>query len=121
MDNPKLIRAAVEALTSALERWQTACIDAKGNPNVEFLAQFELNLDAILKRNPTDCPCTLADEPCNPRCPCVMPHSSHACHCCARHGSLEQRKARANWIVKTLSDARLRALLTAADRAGMGK
>jgi len=34
---------------------------------------------------------------------------------------LEQRKARANWIVKTLSDARLRALLTAADRAGMGK
>lgn len=52
------------------------------------------------KRYPADaCPCEIADEPCHPQCACVHPWSSRGCLCCARHGSDEQRKAKAERIV----------------------
>lgn len=107
MSNQKLISQAVEALKVALDGWKTACIDATGNPNIEFLAQFEINLASILEKDPPVevCPCTLADEPCHPHCSCVKPHMSRGCVCCARYGSPEQRQARAQWIVDTLREA----------------
>lgn len=50
------------------------------------------------------CPCTIADEPCMNGCTCVSPHRSNGCLCCAKYGSDEQRKDKANWIVKSLKE-----------------
>lgn len=53
-----------------------------------------------------ECPCLIADEPCRPGgCTCVKPHSSRGCICCARYGSLKQRKAMANMIVAACREA----------------
>lgn len=54
------------------------------------------------------CPCTLADEPCHPRCTCIMPVSSSGCLCCASYGSEWQRQSAANKIVNVLSPNRSR-------------
>ncbi len=55
-DDPKearmLIGHAVEALCEALDGWKTACINQKDEPNIEFLAQFEINFAAKLKKMP---------------------------------------------------------------------
>lgn len=47
------------------------------------------------------CPCTIAPEPCMPRCTCVMPGSSSGCLCCARYGSEEQVLRKAEALVAT--------------------
>lgn len=49
--------------------------------------------------NNYQCPCTIADKPCNEYCYCIKLHSSRGCKCCARYGSEEQQKLKANLIV----------------------
>ena len=48
----------------------------------------------------TKCPCTIADEPCQPHCTCIHGSSSYGCLCCATYGGEEQRKAAANRLVQ---------------------
>jgi hypothetical protein len=50
------------------------------------------------------CPCLIADEPCQKNCSCIKPYMSHGCLCCARYGSNEQKKEKANLIVKQMRE-----------------
>lgn len=43
------------------------------------------------------CPCTLT-TPCHDRCACVLPLSSSGCRRCCSYGSIEQRRAKAEWL-----------------------
>lgn len=63
------------------------------------------------------CPCVYT-KPCDPRCTCVHPRSSHGCARCCKYGSVEQRITRAQKLAAAIdavaryaSDARK--LLTA--------
>lgn len=51
------------------------------------------------------CPCLYLDEPCMPRCTCIIGGSSAGCLYCCTYGSLEQRKEAAKRIAKKLSSS----------------
>lgn len=57
------------------------------------------------KPTPDGCPCLII-EPCHPQCSCAKPFHSAGCSRCAKHGSLEQRKAKAESIAAALDGAR---------------
>jgi len=52
----------------------------------------------------TGCPCEIADTPCNEGCTCRNPFSSYGCQCCAKYGSMEQRKEKAEHLIKKIKE-----------------
>jgi len=57
-------------------------------------------LQSISEIGSQECPCKIADTPCQSNCTCVQGCSSAGCMCCATYGSEEQRKHAANRLVK---------------------
>lgn len=47
----EIILLAVQALRPVMDSWKKSCFDVKGNPNIEFLAEFEMNLAHLLEEN----------------------------------------------------------------------
>lgn len=50
------------------------------------------------------CPCEILDEPCMTSCTCKHSALSGGCLCCAKYGSLEQRKNAAEHIQKAMKE-----------------
>ena len=63
----------------------------------------ELLAEVTHLRAARGCPC-LYTTPCQTRCSCLMPLSSHGCRRCCRHGSPEQQRAMAERLA-ALDDA----------------
>ena len=55
-----------------------------------------------IKEQNRGCPCKYLDEPCSSNCTCLNQVSSSGCNYCFTYGSVEQRKAHAEWIAKAL-------------------
>lgn len=70
------------------------------------------------------CPC-LYTTPCQPNCTCVKPFMSHGCYRCARYGSEEQRRKKAEALAEKIDGRIVRVGVAAIIRFGnkilMGK
>lgn len=57
-----------------------------------------------MSRKNDGCPC-LYTTPCQPDCTCVRPMMSHGCRRCARYGSMEQKRAMAEFLAGAIDAA----------------
>lgn len=96
-----------DPLTNAIGRLAAIQCDT-GVDTRDVIEWIRIARDAMSEVN--ECPCKLADKPCQPDCTCVNEASSKGCMCCARYGNDEQRKRAANWIVEHLRQATLEAV-----------
>ena len=90
---------------SGAEEFLTAFLKSHGYWQCEQLNRYNIiEIMEAYARQPVEvsddraCPCLILDEPCKPNCSCKNPFSSAGCHYCSTYGSIEQRKAMAEFI-----------------------
>lgn len=122
-DNDIGTRVAVVSESAWRERGGKRCVVARlgsregitdeDRANAALIAVARAALPALLDereelrtqlRAARGCPC-LYTEPCHPQCTCAHEHHSGGCWRCARYGSEEQRRARAEGIAHALDAA----------------
>jgi len=74
----------------------------------DYYIGFKAAIEELTPQQPSEgeiraCPCTYLDEPCKENCTCKNKFSSAGCEYCCNYGSVEQRKAKAEYLQKKLT------------------